>query len=88
MIDLHSHVLPGLDDGAPDDATAVEMCRRAAAEGVSVMVATPPYLNGLGPSDPAVIPPAAARLQGLLDDAGVKLEVRFAMEMQIGRAHV
>ncbi len=41
MIDLHSHVLPGIDDGAADLDEAVAMCRLAAAEGCEAMVATP-----------------------------------------------
>jgi protein-tyrosine phosphatase len=41
MIDLHSHVLPGLDDGATDLAAAVEIARAAAADGTRVLAATP-----------------------------------------------
>lgn len=41
MIDLHCHVLPGIDDGAGDLAEAVAMCRLAAADGCEAMVATP-----------------------------------------------
>jgi len=41
MIDLHAHILPGLDDGACDEAEALEMCRIAAAEGVTAIVASP-----------------------------------------------
>lgn len=41
MIDLHSHVLPGIDDGADTFALAVEMCQMAAADGVEALVATP-----------------------------------------------
>ncbi|MEM7482262.1 MAG: CpsB/CapC family capsule biosynthesis tyrosine phosphatase [Acidobacteriota bacterium] len=41
MIDIHSHVLPGVDDGAEDLREALEMCRLAAADGVEVMVTTP-----------------------------------------------
>lgn len=41
MIDLHSHVLHGLDDGAADLDEAVEMCRAAAADGITVLAATP-----------------------------------------------
>ncbi len=41
MIDLQAHVLPGLDDGAADDATAIEMCRVAARAGTRELVATP-----------------------------------------------
>jgi protein-tyrosine phosphatase len=41
VIDLHSHVLPGLDDGVQDLEAAVAMCRAAAADGVEVLAATP-----------------------------------------------
>lgn len=41
MIDLHCHILPGLDDGARDLADAIEMIRRAAANGISTICATP-----------------------------------------------
>jgi len=41
MIDLHCHVLPGIDDGARSLAEAVQMCRAAAAAGTQVLVATP-----------------------------------------------
>jgi protein-tyrosine phosphatase len=41
LIDIHSHILPGVDDGAKSWDTAVEMCRMAAADGIEHMVATP-----------------------------------------------
>ena len=41
MIDLHCHLLPGVDDGPSELAESVELCRRAAADGCEVMVATP-----------------------------------------------
>lgn len=41
MIDLHTHILPGVDDGARNLGQSVEICRQAAAEGTTVMVATP-----------------------------------------------
>lgn len=41
MIDLHSHILPQLDDGARDLYEALEMARMAVESGVRVMVATP-----------------------------------------------
>ena len=41
MIDLHSHVLPGIDDGASDETTALAMCRAAAEAGTTDLVLTP-----------------------------------------------
>lgn len=41
MIDLHSHILPGIDDGAADLEDAVAMARQAEADGIEVVCATP-----------------------------------------------
>ena len=41
MIDIHSHILPAVDDGAKSWEIAQEMCRMAAADGIQHMVATP-----------------------------------------------
>jgi protein-tyrosine phosphatase len=41
MIDLHCHILPGLDDGARDLADSVAMARVAAADGIEAICATP-----------------------------------------------
>ncbi len=41
MVDIHSHILPGVDDGAKSWEIAVEMCQMAAADGITHMVATP-----------------------------------------------
>lgn len=46
MIDLHCHILPGIDDGARNLEEAVQMCRLAAAEGVTAMAATPHQRRG------------------------------------------
>lgn len=41
MIDTHFHALPGVDDGPADMDEAVAMCRLAAAEGTTTIIATP-----------------------------------------------
>ncbi len=41
MIDLHNHILPGVDDGARDMEEAVAMARMAVADGIHTVVATP-----------------------------------------------
>jgi protein-tyrosine phosphatase len=41
MVDIHSHILPGIDDGAKSWEMAVEMCQVAVADGITHMVATP-----------------------------------------------
>jgi len=46
MIDLHCHILPGVDDGAQSLEESVAMCRLAAADGCEAMVATPHQRRG------------------------------------------
>ena len=47
LIDLHSHILPGVDDGAPNLETSLEMARMAVADGIEVMACTPHFMPGL-----------------------------------------
>ena len=44
MIDIHSHILPGLDDGSPDMDTSLKMVEIAASEGINTIVATPHFI--------------------------------------------
>jgi protein-tyrosine phosphatase len=47
MIDLHCHILPGIDDGAKSLAESIAMCRAAATAGCEAMVATPHQRRGV-----------------------------------------
>lgn len=47
MIDIHSHILPEVDDGSRSLKESVEMCRASADDGVTVMVATPHAHDGV-----------------------------------------
>jgi protein-tyrosine phosphatase len=47
LIDLHSHLLPGIDDGAKDLEQSLEMARMAVAGGVTVMACTPHIFPGV-----------------------------------------
>lgn len=46
MIDIHSHILPFLDDGAKNWDEALDMARQACADGIQVIMATPHHENG------------------------------------------
>ncbi len=74
MIDLHSHVLPGIDDGPPDLAGSLALARAAVAAGTRVIAATP----HIGP-DHGVrteeLPGRLAHLQAELDLAGIPLQL-------------
>lgn len=73
MIDLHSHILPNVDDGAPDLVTALEMARMAVDDGVEVMACTPHFMPGLYDNEAADIRSRVAALNDRLRDEGIEL---------------
>lgn len=75
MIDLHCHLLPGIDDGPRDEATSLEMARIAAADGIRVTACTPHIYPGLYENATADIAAAVARLQTRLAEEGIDLKL-------------
>lgn len=74
MIDLHSHILPGLDDGARTLEEAVEIGRAAAADGITGIAATP-HVREDYPTEPGKMERRVAQVRSALEDAGVALEL-------------
>lgn len=75
MIDLHSHLLPGVDDGATDDTIAIEMARMFVNDGITTVACTPHILPGLYHNTGAGIIAAVDRLRMKLAEQGVELEL-------------
>jgi protein-tyrosine phosphatase len=67
VIDLHSHVLPGLDDGAAEIDEALAICRAAAADGVEAMAGTP-HVRSDYPTTAAAMRSAVTALQAAAGD--------------------
>jgi protein-tyrosine phosphatase len=75
VIDLHCHILPGIDDGAPDRAVSFEMARISVADGVTVLACTPHILPGLYHNAGPQIRAATLELQQALDEEGIALRL-------------
>ncbi len=75
MIDLHCHMLPGIDDGAPDFETALAMARIAVADGITITACTPHIYPGLYENNAQGIRAAIDGLQHVLDRQGIKLKL-------------
>lgn len=75
MIDLHCHILPGIDDGAPDLAVSLAMARCAVLDGIRVTACTPHIYPGLYENNRDGIAAAVAELQVKLREADIDLEL-------------
>ncbi len=82
MIDLHSHLLPNVDDGARSLAEAIELARAAQADGVTAIAATPHVRDDFRTS-PATIEHGVATLRAELAAAGVAIDVLQGAEVDI-----
>jgi len=86
MIDIHSHILPQIDDGAKSLEEALEMARLAVEDGIQQMVCTPHMFNGLSRNpEPAEVVDRVGALQQAIGTEGLRLlpgnEVHFTHEI-------
>jgi protein-tyrosine phosphatase len=84
MIDLHNHLLPAIDDGAPDLETALALARLAVADGITHLVCTPHIHPGRYDNTPAIIRSAQDAFVAALAEAGIALQVASAAEVRFG----
>jgi len=85
ITDLHCHLLPGVDDGPPTMAAALDLAREHVRQGVGRVVATP-HCNVRIPTPAATIVEGVAELRAALDDAGIPLIVEAGAE--VAAAHL
>ena len=83
MIDLHCHLLPGIDDGPKTLEDALELCRIAVRNGIQKAVTTPHILPGIYDNTLASIMEAWLAFRSLLTEAGIALELGYAAEIRI-----
>lgn len=83
MIDLHSHILPGLDDGSPNLAELLQMARQAVADGTTEMACTPHVTPGIYENGTADITRAVRALQQELRRAGIPLVLHVGADVHV-----
>lgn len=84
MLDLHCHLLPGIDDGPDSLAEALDLARQAVADGVTHAVLTPHIHHGRWDNDRAIIDRSLAVFGWALQDAEIPLRIAAAAEVRIG----
>lgn len=82
MIDLHIHLLPGIDDGPADAAGTVELARACVADGVRAVAATP-HVSEKYPTTPARMRQGLEEAREAIEAAGVPLTVYGGAEVAI-----
>jgi len=80
MIDFHSHILPGLDDGAPNLADSLAMARILAEAGFCRVHATPHAIPGSWEASPVRVRAAVEELSEALEREGIPLLVSAGAE--------
>jgi protein-tyrosine phosphatase len=75
MIDLHCHILPGLDDGAADLSVSLKMGKLLMADGVIAVACTPHILPGLYANSGPQIRQATLELQQIFEQEGIAVQL-------------
>lgn len=83
MIDIHTHILPGMDDGAQTMDDAIAMAKAAADEGITTIIATPHHQNGNYDNPKSSILALAAELNDELKQRGIALTVLPGQEVRL-----
>lgn len=83
MIDIHCHLLPGIDDGPPTLEASLALAKALVDEGITQVVLTPHVFPGRFENQRGSIADDHGRLVELLDQAGIALQLLFAGEVRL-----
>ncbi|RBQ03551.1 tyrosine-protein phosphatase [Pedobacter miscanthi] len=82
-VDIHSHILPGIDDGSPDVATSIRFVKALQELGFAQLIATPHIYKELYPNTHETISAAKALLQSEMNNQNISLELGSAAEYMV-----
>lgn len=86
--DIHSHIIPGIDDGAPDVETSLELIKTLMDVGVTGSIATPHIISDLYPNNRETITTALKVLQNALDENNIDFKVNAAAEYMLDSSFI
>lgn len=81
--DMHSHLIPGIDDGSPDIETSVKIIKGFAELGYKKIITTPHVLWEIYPNTPEIITKGLEEVRAALVKEGVSIELQAAAEYYI-----
>jgi len=83
VIDLHSHILPGLDDGTRSIEEARELARQAGSDGITAIAATP-HVRPDYPTTPEEMEWGVDELRLDFEEQGIPVQVLYGAEIDLG----
>lgn len=83
MIDIHSHILPGIDDGAADWEHSIALARAAEAEGITDLIATPHHYDGKYNNSAETVHKLTEQLNERLSEQAIQLKIHQGQEIHI-----
>ena len=81
--DIHSHLLPGIDDGSPDIDTSLELLRSLSEAGIQKFICTPHVIGDMYRNTPETINDSLSRLQKAVRENGMPMELSAAAEYML-----
>ncbi|MFR9239393.1 MAG: tyrosine-protein phosphatase [Clostridium baratii] len=81
MIDIHSHILPGIDDGSKKISMTLDMVKRASLDGTTDIVATPHYRKGYFYVPYKEVKEIATNLNKLVKEEGIDCNIHYGQEV-------
>lgn len=81
--DMHSHILPGIDDGSPDIETSIHLIKGLMELGITKSIATPHIIGDMYRNNADTIFAAMAKLQLALENQGIDFELSAAAEYML-----
>lgn len=81
MIDIHSHILPGIDDGSKKISITLDMIKRASLDGTTDIVATPHYRKGYFYVPYKEVKEIATNINKLVKEEGIDCNIHYGQEV-------
>lgn len=87
-IDIHNHILPGIDDGAATTKDSLALIAEYEKLGIKKFISTPHIMNDYYPNNPQTIHSALDSLKSELDNSDKKVEIRAAAEYMMDQSFI
>lgn len=84
MIDIHCHILPGIDDGPQEMSESISMLKMAQRDGITDIVATP-HISAVYMLDPDRVRKDVETLKTKAADEGIDINIHYGFEVQLSK---